>query len=98
MSNGKPGEVISYFVITSREDGIDVQEGDEGIVRQYIEPDEDGCFYAGKPEILDHVPEIIDGFFANTGNTMDERTPIIIIKGKIIVPKPKQTVTEYEIE
>ena len=83
----------SYFLITSGEDGIYITECEnQKKLKEYIQPDKDGECYYGELEFLDKIPIIDKGYFDTCGN------PAIIIKGKIIIPRPVNVVTEYEID
>ena len=73
----------SYFIIAGSEDG--------GCHMERVSKEEclqriSGDYYGSRRKILNRLPEDICNF-----------TDLVIIKGEIIVPKPKTVVTEYEI-
>ena len=81
-----------YYVIHSGEDGLDVDELSQEELLERIKPDEQGEVYYGG-ELLTKLPEINDGYIAGHGDRA-----FFIIKGKIISPKAKKVVTEFEVE
>ena len=77
----------SYFVISN--------SYGETTVRQYTKEEllqrittEDGAHYWGNAEFMKEIKEPDTNYWQ--GN-------ILIIKGAVVVPKPKQVITEYEI-
>ena len=86
--------MVKYFLITSDEDGISINTcNDVGELRKYIEPDEDGEYWFGEPKFFDKIPDLDKGYFWD-----DSGKNAIIIKGNIIVPKPKKIVQEWEVD
>jgi hypothetical protein len=93
---GEGGGLVSkYFVISVSEDGIYVEAmTKEELERELQQEIED---YEGDgPQYLDALPEAgVDEW--NRVLQTNERLKLII-KGKIVVPKPRQVVTRYEID
>lgn len=75
-----------YFVLSGSEDGVyfDCITREEMLKR--LTPDKWGGLYYGDKPIASEVPKSLDCF-----------TGLLIIKGEIVVPRPKTTVTEYEL-
>lgn len=86
-----------YFILTSTEDGIGI-DGPMGAeeVSNRITPDKHGETYYGTGELtfLTDVPDSSKGCWSG----VPEYGVILIIKGSIIVPKKKTTVTTWEVE
>lgn len=89
-----------YYLLFNTEDGIGIKhfESTEKL-KEYIEenyPPED-CII--KPVFLDKMPPERDGYFdmTNVGIKENEKG-LIIIKGRITVPKPIKVVTKYDME
>lgn len=79
-----------YFVILGSEDGEPtIRKLTKEQIAKMMIPNQWGDYEYGEREFLADIPEVFDPC-----NFSD----IVIIKGKIIVPKPKQVVTEYEVE
>jgi len=81
----------TYFVITSGDDGIHIvtlpkHEIEKRITEQY---------YGSDALLLDKLPLIDNGYFSIPGK--GDQTPVLIIKGEIVVPKPVEKVTRYEL-
>lgn len=72
-----------YFVLYPSEDGCTVTELTESELKKRLNED----YYSGR-EFLDKTPKDNHNYWGNS---------ILIIKGEIVVPKPIQTVTEYEV-
>lgn len=86
---------MSYFVLSSGEDGIYIQEykdNEKDKLLNYI-AEESGDDYQEELEILDKVPESDRGCWVNVSDRN-----MLIIKGKIVVPKPKNVVKKYEMD
>ncbi len=76
-----------YYVIISSEDGEpSVKEMTKEQVLKMFVPNEYGDYYYGKREALSELPGDISNFDG-----------VVIIKGEIVVPKPRKVVTEYEL-
>lgn len=75
----------NYFIIAQTEDGINISEplSKEEVLRRVEEK------YYGNIPILNRMPLMIDSSLYDNG--------LIIIKGDIVMPKPVQTVTKYDI-
>jgi hypothetical protein len=82
-----------YYIIADSENGLDVQEVSKEELLGRLTP-ENGETYYGDIEILEEIPEVSDGHF----HTNNDKKGVIIIKGKIIKPKEKKVVLEYEVE
>lgn len=77
----------TYFVVSGSEDG-DIrleQLTREELVRR-LKPNEFGDAYYGRRIILDRLPKDL-GSFAD----------LVIIKGAVVVPTPKQVATEFDV-
>lgn len=81
-----------YYIIHSGEDGLDVEEVTKEELLERITPSEDGETYHGHTEILNTLPDCDGGYFVG------HHGALVIIKGKIIVPKAKKVVTEFEVD
>lgn len=82
---------MTYFVITCDEDGIDVRPMSEKELLKSITPDKEGYTDLGNDLIFaSEVPEIDKGYWIGENK-------ILIIKGEIVVPKPKKVVAQYEL-
>ena len=80
-----------YYAITSSEDGIRIKRVAD--IKKWIRDENNDVPPECRLTFLGEIPEIDRGYFM----TDDER-PVLIIKGEVVVPKPVQTVTEYEVE
>ncbi len=82
-----------YYVIYSGECGIDIDEMDEEELLNRINPHKNGDFYYGAdtaPRFLGHVPGFDNGYFYSLdlgGKEELKKGPLLIIKGKIIIPQ-----------
>ena len=77
-----------YFVIFGSEDGgCSIRQMTHDEVLALFKPNEYGDYLRGCRALLKELPEDICNF-----------TDMVIIKGKIVVPKTKTVVTEYELE
>ncbi len=81
----------TYFVITSSEDGINI----ETLSKHEIEKRVTEHYYGAHALLLDKLPRIADGYFSIPEK--GDRTPVLIIRGEIVVPKPVERVTRYEL-
>ena len=78
-----------FFIIYPSEDGTMILGPLlEESLRESIEPDEHGDIEFKK--ILDHIPNI-------DGNYWGSENCCLIIEGKILVPKIKETISSYDI-
>lgn len=80
---------MTYFVITSDEDGVNVRGFDERALLKALAPDTYGDREIRGP-FLEKLPEISKGNFWQADG-------VVIIKGEIIIPKEKKTITEFEV-
>lgn len=80
----------SYFILTSGEDGISISMISKSALEKGLKQND----FGDNVKFLDHVPPIDKGCWEQDE---DENT-VLIIKGEIVVPKPVQKVTEYEVE
>ena len=85
-----------YFVAYQTDDGVRI---DGPLTREHllnrISPDEeDGSttYTAGQPVFLDAIPEYDGACWMRT-----HENALLIVKGEIVVPKPVQRVTKYEV-
>jgi hypothetical protein len=74
-----------YFVVFGHEDGVSINSVDK---EEFLEDLKKGE-YGRDPEIYSSFPPYVE---------MECFIGLIIIKGNVVVPKPKQVVQEYEIE
>ena len=80
---------MKYYLITGTEDGIHIREGTaQEIIRMIT-----GTDY----HFFDHLPEMSQGYFLEGVLGLDPLTQAVLIRGDIIVPRVKETVTEYII-
>lgn len=89
-----PGEetcMESYFILTSGEDGIDV----EVLPKEEIEKRLAEHYYGSDAIILDRVPKVSQGYFVVQGKA--DKTAILILKGQVVTPKPVNVVTRFEL-
>ena len=77
-----------YFIIRGSCDGTSCSQMTREQLLKNITPDKDGETYYGwrEAEVLAELPDDISSF-----------SGLVIIKGRIVVPTAKQTVTQYEI-
>lgn len=82
----------TYYLIRSDEDGISIEEMSAALLLDVISTP--GCLmhYGEPPGFCDGVPRQDRGHFVGAGGKW------LIIKGHVVVPKPKQVVQTYEIE
>lgn len=83
----------NYFVIYCSESSTYIEQVTKEELLKSITPNEDGDTDYGKPEnitFLDSMPKDINW-------QEDNPNTILIIKGQVVVPKPKKIVTEYDI-
>lgn len=75
----------NYFVIKSNEDGISIESVSE---QELLEGLHDNS-YGESPSFTEKLP--------NKPIDLSEESKLIIIKGEIVVPKPKFVVKEYKL-
>lgn len=78
----------SYFWIESTEDGIAIYELSKSEVHEQIRERTVGVRAESLPRFLDALPNNM-----NYGGEHD----VVLIRGAVVVPKPVQRVTEYEL-
>lgn len=84
-----------YFIVRSGEDGTDIVGPlTEAQVLERITPSpkHGDTYYGTNLSILDQIPDSDKGCWMTRHDN-----PMVIIKGRIIVPKAKQVATEYEL-
>ena len=87
-----PYEKGKYFVISSDEDGISIEQVGEATLLSKITPNKDGYTHYGRDiSFLDKLPNQDKGYF------LEEEGAILIIRGEIVVPTKKEVVTIYEL-
>lgn len=81
---------MSYFIVTSGEDGVSVDGPleEEEVLRRITADDEGNTYYGVIRKFLPKVPQ-------PTCDIGEEE--MVIIKGDVVVPKSVQTVTRYKI-
>jgi hypothetical protein len=82
----------TYFIISSGEDGISI-EGP--LSKDQVLDKFETSWYGPLGEFYDKVPECEDGYFMR--QDIDNERRLLIIQGKIVVPKPKTKVTAYDL-
>jgi hypothetical protein len=87
-----------YFVIHKSEDGdLSVTQLSEEELKHCLQVEE-GCNYWGTNDFLHSMPdEDVRGAGRFDLNSRGTHRKLLIIKGQIIVPEPKQTVTEWQV-
>jgi len=81
---------MKYYLITNTEDGIHIKEGTaQEIIRTIT-----GTDY----HFFDHLPEMSQGHFLEGYIGAAPLTHAVLIRGDIIVPRVKETVTEYILQ
>ena len=86
-----------YFIAMSDEDGTRIVGPlTKEELQAKIEPGEHGDYYYGSPAFLSAIPPNSKGYW-NVSGVDRKHTPMVIIKGTIIVPKPVEHVIKYEV-
>lgn len=84
---------MSYFILTSGEDGTSIEQVSEAELLKRITPDKDGdTYYGGDISFLNRIPPDHKGCW---GGVPDGA--VLIIKGEIIQPKAKAVAMRYEL-
>ena len=84
---------MTYFVLTSGEDGTRIEEVSEAELHERITPDKHGDFYYGRKQVfLGTIPDEDKGFWRGVSDYA-----VLVIKGEIVIPTPVQTVTKYAL-
>jgi len=84
---------MPYFLLTSNEDGTSIIQLDEQELLKRITPDKNGdAWYGSDVTFLSGVPKSDKGYW----NGVPENS-VLIIKGEIVVPKPKAVAVKYEL-
>ena len=82
-----------YYLIRSGEDGTSIREVDREKLLKDIAPNEDGeTEYGPNLTFLSAIPDADKGYWR-----VQSENPAILIKGIIIVPKPKTIVQTFDI-
>lgn len=80
---------MDYFLIYGTEYGVRIKKfADSFSIIEYIKEYYQDC----KVIFLNDIPKDVEDFFDY------KETRMIIVKGKVVVPKPVQIVKSYEIE
>lgn len=79
----------TYFWCTSTEDGTHIEPLTEAELTERLKEVAEGEWSA---DFLDKVPDSDKGYWMDVGDS-----PVVIIKGAIVVPKATKRVTEYVI-
>lgn len=85
---------MSYFILWCSEDGLRIDgpfAQDELLAR--ITPDQDGGTYYNRTGFYSAIPESDKGYWLEREGS----EKLLIIKGDVVVPTPKQTVVEWEL-
>lgn len=89
-----PGEetcMETYFVLTSGEDGIRIEQ----ISKRELEERLSTQYYGSDPAILLSLPKMSRGHFIVPD--AGDRAKVLIIKGQVVTPKPVKIVTRFEL-
>lgn len=83
---------MTYFVLTSGEDGTSIEQVSEAELLKRITPDKHGDLYYGgeTPVFLGVVPKDDKGCWMGV-----DCNAILVIKGEIVIPQPVKTVTKF---
>ncbi len=81
---------MTLIVITSDESGIDVEEMTEAELSAKLAEN-----HWGPVRMLDAIPECHDGHFYVPRAGDD--TKMLVIRGSVVVPRPKEVVTAWEV-
>ena len=85
---------MSYFLLRSDEDGTTIEEIPKDELLERITPNEyNETYYGYDLNFLSHIPANDKGYWVGA-----KHNDVIIIKGEIIVPKPKNYITKYILE
>ena len=83
---------MSYFILTSGEDGIHVEGPlSESEVQKELNGRVEGVKPEYHPVFLDRIPHIDKGYFSASENTT------IVIRGEIIIPGVVKFATEFKV-
>lgn len=83
-----------YFIIRNSDGDTHIEPVSKEKLMKVISPDEDGNTYYGHIDnitFLDAIPE-------NTDTNYWGSDKVLIIKGEIVTPKPKEVIKTYEID
>lgn len=81
---------MTYFVLTSTEDGTSISEGmTKGQLDKFIQELIDDGY---EPNFLSKIPVSDKGYWHVPDNSF------LIIKGEIVVPKKKDVITKWEVD
>lgn len=83
-----------YYVIQAGEGGVGVEELTKEELLKHLN-DEDP-YWGSDAEFSDSLPQERYGRESRSWDMRSTRG-VVIVKGEIVVPKPKQVVTEFEI-
>lgn len=81
-----------YFLIRCTEDGISIKQLTEAQLKADIKENIEECSPEYHYQFMKKIPEIDKGCWFRA-----PESGVVIIKGEIIVPKPKKVVTEYDL-
>lgn len=79
----------TYFVIKSGEDGLSIRACTQDALRELLNED----FWGTGGRFHERVPEMSKGYFQER----DGQEALLIIRGEIIVPKPKTAVQTWDV-
>jgi hypothetical protein len=88
---------MSYFILTSSEDGTTIEKISKDELTKRITPDEDGYLYYGDImpiKFLDSIPDSDNGHWLL--NDCDDVVSVLVIKGDIVQSKKVEVVHKYE--
>jgi hypothetical protein len=84
---------MTYFILTSGEDGTDISLVDEAELLKRITPDKHGeTYYGSDITFLSGVPRNDKGSWYDV-----PEGSVLIIRGEIVVPKTKAVAVKYEL-
>jgi hypothetical protein len=79
---------MPYFIIHNSDGDTTVEQVDKETLIKYLQPEEGGCYY-GKVGFLNKIADTDTNYWGDN---------ILIIKGEIVTPRPKQVVLSIDID
>lgn len=84
---------MTYFILTSGEDGTSIEQVDEYELLKRITPDKDGdTYYGSEIEFLEAIPKNDKGCWYGVSDNA-----VLVIQGDIVTPMPVVQVTKYKL-
>ncbi len=94
-------EKEKYYLISSDEDGIDIKEFENtDDLQKYFDRNFNPDEVITQPVFLDNVPNMVQGYFhyQEKNKFKENEEPLVLIKGKIIIPEPVTVVQKFKFE